>query len=87
MITGAQIREARALLGWQQRRLAERAKLRAETIARAESADGEPPITIAQATAVQKAIEAAGVEFTNGDTPGVGLDDPVRWTGASGRTS
>ena len=64
MITGRQIREARALLGLQRNEIAAKAKfLTTATIARAETVDGEPPITIAQATAIQQAFEAAGIDF------------------------
>ena len=73
MITGRQIREARELLNMPQPRLAERAKLKLPIVARAEAGDGEPVISIANATAIQRALEAAGVEFTNGDQPGVRL--------------
>src|SRR5215217_9767667 len=47
VITGSQIRTARSLLGWDRRLLARACKLRSETLVRAESVDGEPPITIA----------------------------------------
>jgi hypothetical protein len=40
-------------------------------VRRAEATDGKPPITEANADALQRALEAAGVEFTNGDQPGV----------------
>jgi ribosome-binding protein aMBF1 (putative translation factor) len=73
MITGAQIRKARALLGWPAYRLARRIKLPTETIHRAESVEGEPPLTIERLVAIQRGLEAAGVVFTNGDEPGVKL--------------
>ena len=74
MITGAQISEARALLGWSRSTLARRAKLNLSAMIRAEGAGAAaPPITLAQAAAVQRALEAAGVEFTNGNEPGVKL--------------
>ena len=64
MITGSQIREARALLGLQRNELAARVKsVTTATIARAETVDGEPPITIAQATAIRQTLVAAGIEF------------------------
>ncbi len=71
MITGAQIRQARQLLGWGLSRLAERARLQTSTIQRAECVDGEAPITLAHEAAIRLAFESAGVEFTNGDQPGV----------------
>src|SRR5829696_7132413 len=43
MITGAQIRQARELLGWPPTRLAQRAKVHSAIVRRAESVDGEPP--------------------------------------------
>ena len=64
MITGSQIREGRALLGLQRNELAARVKsVTTATIARAETVDGEPPITIAQATAIRQTLVAAGIEF------------------------
>jgi transcriptional regulator with XRE-family HTH domain len=64
MITGRQIREARALLKWSPARLAEASGLGKATVERAESVDGEPPLTIAQLATIRRAREAAGVEFT-----------------------
>src|SRR4051812_49731252 len=46
VITGSQIQTARSLLGWDRKHLARACKLRIETLARAESAEGEPPITV-----------------------------------------
>ena len=69
MITGLQIRTARSLLGWDRRCLARACKLRVETLARAESVDGEPPITIAHARVIYDVLERAGVDFhTRGPT-------------------
>ncbi len=73
MISGTQIREARALLGWSASALARAARVRPTTVQRAEATDGEPAITMVQANAIQRALEAAGVEFTNGGEPGVKL--------------
>ena len=65
-ITGRQIREARALLGLQRNEVAAKARtVTTATIVRAESVDGEPSITTAQATAIKRALEAAGIEFTD----------------------
>ena len=72
MATVAQMRAARALLGWSQTGLAEAAGISRATIARAElSAD-----TSADAVAaIQRALEKAGVIFQdeNGEGPGVRL--------------
>jgi transcriptional regulator with XRE-family HTH domain len=54
MISGAQIRAARALLGWTAKDLAQKAKVGVSTVQR-----------------IQSALEAAGIEFTNGDVPGI----------------
>ena len=74
MITGAQIRQARKLVGWSAADLGRRAKLATSTVHRAECVDGEPPITEAHAAAIRYALERAGVDFTNGDEPGVKLN-------------
>jgi hypothetical protein len=73
MLTGTQIREARTLLGWSVLKLGNRAKLHTSTIHRAECVDGEPPITEAHGAATRFALERAGIEFINGDEPGVKL--------------
>ena len=74
MITGTQIRQARRLLRWRISELATRARLPISTIQRTEWADGEAPITLAHEAAIRLAFESAGVEFTNGDAPGVKLE-------------
>src|SRR5215210_3262923 len=72
-ITGAQIREARRLLALGPEALARRAKVPLTVVQRAERVDGEPAITIAHARALRHTLEAACVEFTNGDRPSVRL--------------
>ena len=71
MITGAQIRAARALLRWSAEKLAEKAKVGVMTIRRAEAEDGTPSMIANNAEAIRRALETGGVEFTNGDSPGV----------------
>ena len=73
VITGAQIRQARKLLGWEPFKLAQRAKVHTLIVQRAESVAGEPPITRYQEALIRNALQAGGVEFTNGDEPGVKL--------------
>ena len=74
MITGAQIKAARELLGWTRFMLSQRANLHVAIIERAEEiAPGAPPITAYQRALLRSALEAAGVEFTNGQEPGVRL--------------
>jgi hypothetical protein len=74
-LTGAQIRAGRALVRWSAERLAETAKLGRITVTRAEAVDGKPSLTEANLDAIRRALEAAGVEFTdpNGGGPGVRL--------------
>ena len=70
MVTSAQLRAARALLDWTVRELAEQAGVHRNTITRAETDETAHGHAVAQ---VVLTLEAAGVEFTNGDQPGVKL--------------
>jgi transcriptional regulator with XRE-family HTH domain len=63
-----QLRMARAALGWGVRELAEKAGVTANTVTRIENGADAKQSTI---DALQRALEAAGIEFTNGDQPGV----------------
>jgi len=63
VITGAQIRLARALLDWDRVRLCKQSRVSLAAILRAEAVEGAPPITAAHNTALQIALEEAGVEF------------------------
>jgi len=65
-----QCRMARAALGLGVRELAALAKVSIDTVARFERGDELKERTI---DALKTAMEAAGVEFTNGDQPGVRL--------------
>ena len=65
-----QCRMARAALGLGVRELAAAAKVSTDTVTRFERGDELKERTI---DALQLAFEAAGVEFTNGDQPGVRL--------------
>jgi transcriptional regulator with XRE-family HTH domain len=69
--TAAQCRAARALIGWSQDHLAIASKVAKATIANFELGNRAPyPRTLED---IRKSLEAAGVEFTNGDTAGVRL--------------
>jgi transcriptional regulator with XRE-family HTH domain len=68
-ISAGQLRAARGLLGWSQADLATEAKVGRATIADFESGKRSPYDRTL--TDLQRALEAAGVEFTNGDQPGV----------------
>lgn len=74
MITAEQVRAARAMLRMEQAVLAEAAGVSVETVKRLEAQDG-PLLTGRAATinAIEKALVKAGVEFTNGEEPGVKL--------------
>ena len=65
-----QSKMARAALGLGVRELASAAGVSPDTIVRLEKGETLQPRTLA---AIRAALEAAGVEFTDGDAPGVRL--------------
>ena len=75
LLTGSQIRAARALLKWSAQDLARKSALGVNTVRRAEAVEGETSLTTANDLAVRRALEDAGVEFIeeNGGGPGVRL--------------
>lgn len=80
MLTGIQIRAARAALGWSVIFLAGRAGVAAKTISRFEEVDGVPAGRLSTMMDVRAALEAAGIEFIGGpdDRPGIRLTVPSR---------
>ena len=78
-ILGAQIRAARALLRWAAADLVRESGVSLATIHRAESVDGKTTMTFANASAIRRALENAGVEFIeeNGGGPGARLKQHV----------
>jgi DNA-binding XRE family transcriptional regulator len=70
-ITPAQCRATRALVELDQANLAQRANLSRNVIVDFEKGRRTP--TANNLVAIQVVLEAAGVEFTNGDRPGVRL--------------
>ena len=72
-MTGSQIRAARALLGWSVRELAHRSVVSIARVHLFEDAEGFPSTAMGHLTAIQATFEAAGVEFTNRNEPGVKL--------------
>lgn len=74
MLTAAQIRAARGLLGWPARVLAERAGVSLATVQRLEHFDQSPHGTVATAEKIRHALEAAGIEFE--EENGVRLNTP-----------
>jgi hypothetical protein len=78
-ILGAQMRAARALLRWAAADLVRESGVSLSTIHRAEAFDGKTAMTIANAAAIRRAFENAGVELIdeNGGGPGVRLKQPL----------
>lgn len=69
VLTGSQIRAARALLRWSASELAAKAGLSYAAIQRAEQFDGLPNMQVKSIAAIKGALEAAGIVFLNpGDT-------------------
>lgn len=73
LITGRQLKAARAMLGIEQAELARRARVARGTVRRMESFDGEVGSRTSTLSKVQAVLERAGVEFLGGDSPGVRL--------------
>jgi transcriptional regulator with XRE-family HTH domain len=71
----SQLRAARALLSWSQERLAEVSGVSVPTIKRLEPGDGPLETRVETMAKLQRALEAAGVEFIpeNGGGTGVRL--------------
>lgn len=65
-----QLRMARAAVGWGVRELAAKAGVTANTVTRIENGADAKQSTI---EALKRALEAVGIEFTNGERPGVRL--------------
>jgi len=77
-ISGRQIAAARALLGLSQGELARKAKISTPTLIRMEAKSGEAVGLINNVAAIRAVLESAGIEFTNGDEPGVKLRQTPR---------
>jgi transcriptional regulator with XRE-family HTH domain len=72
-ITSELIRAARALVRWEQRQLAEASSVSLPTVKRLEAKPGNLAAHASTVAALVRALEGAGVEFTNGEQPGVRL--------------
>jgi transcriptional regulator with XRE-family HTH domain len=70
-LTPAQSRAARGLLDWSQTELARRSNMSESSIRDFEK--GRRVLRINNLAAVRRAFESAGVEFMDGDRPGVRL--------------
>lgn len=78
MITATQLRAARALLGLDQRRLAELAGVSLPTIQRMEASSGTVRGVVASLMKVVDALDAAGVELIGAGQPSQGRGRGVR---------
>jgi predicted transcriptional regulator len=79
MITAAQMRAARALLGIDQRQLAELADISLPTIQRMEASEGNVRGVVHTLTKVVEALDAAGVELIGENVRSVGNGRGVRF--------
>ena len=73
MITAAQIRAARAALGWSAQDLAHHSGVGLRTIMRVEATNGVPLGRVSALLDLKSALEAAGIEFVGSadDRPGI----------------
>ncbi|MEN2976401.1 helix-turn-helix transcriptional regulator (plasmid) [Tistrella bauzanensis] len=78
MITAAQMRAARALLGIDQRQLAELSGVSLPTIQRMEGSDGNVRGVIDTLTKVVEAFDRAGIELIGDGAPSQGQGRGVR---------
>jgi transcriptional regulator with XRE-family HTH domain len=77
MITGEQVKAARELLGWSQMTLALEASVDQSTVWKFET--GKSQASGLSASTIERTLEAAGVEFTDG---GVKLKAKARMLGS-----
>ena len=75
MVSGAQIRAGRGLLGWPSQVLAEKSGVGWSTIKRFEESEGIPATRAGTLERVKKTLEDAGIEFIGDplNSPGVRL--------------
>ena len=74
MIEPAQIRAARALLGWRQEDLSKTSRVGTATIRRIEKANNNRTGYVSTLSRIQAALETAGVLFIDDDgTAGIGV--------------
>jgi hypothetical protein len=73
LITGSQLRAARALVRWSPEDLAEQSRVAGVTIRDAEAEDGLLSVGAAGARALRLALEKAGIEFIPENGGGVGV--------------
>ena len=73
MRSPTQIRAARGLLGWSQGELARHAGIGLATLQRIEQNEGELKGNFSTIIKIQKALEAAGIQFLESDTGDIGV--------------
>ena len=78
MLTGEQLRAGRAMIGWDQSELAEKANVSLKTIKRMEATSGF--INARSTWSVKNALEIAGIEFLDGDGNWRTRGDGVRFS-------
>lgn len=78
MISAVQMRAARAMLGIDQRALAEMAGVSLPTIQRMESSKGNVRGVVSTLTKIVDALDAAGIELIGNDQPSQGRGRGVR---------
>lgn len=73
MLNGAQIRAARAALGWSGSDLANASSISLRTITKIETSEVLPNVTLGTLTALKTCLEAQGIEFitTSDGSPGI----------------
>lgn len=69
----AQIRAARALLGWSQAQLAGAARIGLATLQRIEQSEGIVKGNFSTVLKIQKALEQAGIRFTDDEAMEIGV--------------
>ena len=70
MLHAAQIRAARALLGWRQEELAKASGIGTATIQRIEKSDGPIGGYVSTLVRIQSAFEKAGIQFLDNEAEG-----------------
>ena len=73
MLTGEQIKMARAALGWSIEKLAEESAVGVRTINRMEAQSGTPKATMANLKLIRSTLEDAGIEFIGNAAEGPGV--------------
>lgn len=73
MLQAAQIRGARALLGWRQEDLASASKTGLATVARIEQREGPAQGHVSTIIRIQEALEREGIRFLEDDGNGYGV--------------